>query len=124
MTTMLHPDRFAAAIVMGGYFSPEFSANYQPFPAQSSQARRYDLISLARNHPPSVALWVETSHSDHISYPSTSRLLAAAKAPLSVQALVLNHAGHRLSVWIAELPQATAWLGQTLSGFAPVAGHS
>jgi hypothetical protein len=62
---------------------------------------------------------VEASHSDHLSYPSTSRLLKAAKPPLAIEALVLSHAGHRLSLWAAELPQALAWLGKNISGFGP-----
>jgi enterochelin esterase-like enzyme len=124
MATMLHPQQYAAGIVMGGYFTPQFSANYRPFGPAGPQAHRYDLIALARQKPPSVALWVETSHSDHISYPSASKLLAAAHPPLSVQALVLNHAGHRLSLWQGELPQALSWLGKNLVGFHPAPGSS
>jgi len=118
MATMLHPEQYAAAIVMGGYFAPEFSASYRPFTSRSAAGRRYDLVTLA-GHPPPVALWVETSHSDHISYPSTFRLLKAAKPPLAIDALVLSHAGHRMSLWAAELPQALAWLGKNISGFGP-----
>jgi enterochelin esterase-like enzyme len=118
MATMLHPQQYGAGIVMGGYFAPEFSSNYVPFRPGSPQARRYDLVALARSAPPSVALWVETSHSDSVSYPSTSRLLTAARSPLSVQALVLSHAGHRVSLWQGEIPQVLTWLGRNVSGFA------
>jgi enterochelin esterase-like enzyme len=119
MATMLHPAQYAAGIVMSGYFAPEFSANYKPFTATSTEGLRYDLITLAGQHPPPVALWVQTSHSDAVSYPSSARMLAAARPPLSIQALVLSHAGHRMSVWISELPQALSWLGKNIAGFAP-----
>lgn len=119
MATMLHPEQYAAGVVMGGYFSPEFSADYRPFGRGSPQAQRYDLVALAEHGAPPVALWVETSHSDRVSYPSTAALLAASRAPLSVQALVLMHAGHRLSVWRDELPEVIAWLGRNIPGFAP-----
>ena len=122
MATMLHPQQYGAGIVMGGYFAPEFSSNYVPFRPGSPQARRYDLVALARSAPPSVALWVETSHSDSVSYPSTSRLLTAARSPLSVQALVLSHAGHRVSLWQGEIPQVLSWLGKNVSGFAAQGG--
>lgn len=118
MATMLHPDRYASAIVLGGYFRPEFSRTYLPFPPRSTQSQRYDLITLAHDHPPSVALWVETSHSDPISYPSASLLLKQAKPPLSVTSVVLAHAGHRMSLWQGLLPQALAWLGANVPGFA------
>ena len=118
---MLHPQQYGAGVVMGGYFAPEFGANFVPFGPGSAAARRYDLVSLARSAPPPVALWIETSHSDSVSYPSTARLLAAARPPLSVRALVLSHAGHRLGLWIGELPQVLTWLGTNVSGFSATA---
>lgn len=119
MATMLHPNQYAAGIVMGGYYQPQFSSNYVPFRPNSAEAQRYNLVALARHRPPPVALWLETSHSDPVSYPSTARLLAAAHAPLSIQALVLTHAGHRTSLWSSELPQVFTWLGRYIPGFAP-----
>jgi enterochelin esterase-like enzyme len=119
MATMLHPQQYAAAIVLGGYFRPEFSHNYRPFSASSAEGHHYDLIALAERQAPPVAMWIETSHSDPVSYPSSAKLLAVARAPLSVQALILTHAGHRLSIWRPLLPQVVAWLGANLPGFAP-----
>lgn len=119
MAAMLHPERYAAAVVMGGYFAPEFSPSYRPFRRGSRPAQRYDLVALAEHRPPPVALWLETSHSDTVSYPSTAKLLAVAHDPLSIQALILRHAGHRLSLWSGELPQVVAWLGRNIPGFAP-----
>jgi hypothetical protein len=46
-----------------------------------------------------VAIWVETSHSDRISYPATRAFLAAVRPPLSVQAYIFDHAGHRIGLW-------------------------
>ena len=119
MATMLHPDRYAAGIVMGGYFQPQFSKSFTPFTASGPLGHRYDLLARARTSAPPVALWVETSHSDPISYPSASMLLKQAKPPLSVTSVVLAHAGHRLSLWQGELPQVMSWLGQNIPGFAP-----
>jgi enterochelin esterase-like enzyme len=119
MAAMLHPDQYGAAIVLGGYFQPLFGQGYRPFGPNSAQGRRYDLVSLAAGHPPAVALWVQTSRADPLSYPSSSQLLARARAPLSIQSLVLADAGHRISVWKPLLSQAFAWLGSTVPGFAP-----
>ncbi len=121
MTAMLHPDRYSAAIVLGGYFTPEFGFAYRPFPAGSPFARRYDLLARARTNPPPVALWVQTSHADPISYPSAARLLAEARPPLSVTSMVLDHAGHRVSLWRGLIPQTLAWLGADIPGFRPAA---
>jgi hypothetical protein len=119
LATMRHPRQYAAAIILGGYFHPEFSPNYRPFGLRSAEGDYYDLIALAEHQAPPVALWLETSHSDPISYPSSAKLLAVAHAPLSVQALILPHAGHRLSIWRDLLPRVVAWLGANLPGFAP-----
>jgi enterochelin esterase-like enzyme len=118
MATMLHPAQYGAAIVMGGYFRPELSPFYQPYPHGSPRATRYDLVALARWSPPPVAIWLETSHADATSYRSSAAFLAAARPPLAVHAVVLQHAGHRTSLWTALLPESLQWLGANLSGFS------
>ncbi|NYG05876.1 enterochelin esterase-like enzyme [Phycicoccus badiiscoriae] len=121
MVAMLHPAQYGAAIVMGGYFRPEFSPLYEPYAPGSALAARYNLVTLAVHHPPPVALWVETSHSDPVSYSSTRALLKAARAPIAVDAVVLQHAGHRIGLWKGLLPQSLSWLGTNLSGFRQTA---
>lgn len=119
MTTLLHPHRFGAAIALGGYFRPDFSSTYVPFPTSGPSWRHYDLVRLATAAPPPVAVWVQTSHADQLSYQSTSQLIARARSPLSVTAQVLAHAGHRIQVFKDALPQALTWLGANVPGFRP-----
>ena len=119
MLAMLHPDLFSAAISLGGYYQPTFEPPYVPFTPGSAQWAHYDLLALARNHPPKVALWVQTSAADPVSYGTTRQLLSIARPPTSVTADVLPNAGHRLSVWDALIPQTLQWLGRTAPGFKP-----
>jgi enterochelin esterase-like enzyme len=119
MAAMLHPRLYGSAIVLGGYFAPKFGPYFHPVSRGSPAQRRYDLVALARRRPPPVALWVETSHADHTSYASSTALLQATRPPMSVDALVLLHAGHRLDLWRQLLPQALRWLGANIPGFAP-----
>ena len=44
---MRHPDVFGAAVVLLGYFRPDFSAAYDPL--STDGLRNYDLVALARN---------------------------------------------------------------------------
>jgi hypothetical protein len=118
MASMLHPAQYGGSVVLGGYFRPQFGL-YEPYPPQSSLARRYDLVSLARRNPPPTAMWLETSHADATSYSSSAAFLKAARPPLAVDATVLQHAGHRLGIWQALLPSTLTWLGRNLPGFAP-----
>jgi enterochelin esterase-like enzyme len=116
MVAMLHPAQFSAAIVLGGYFHPEFSF-YYPYPTHGTLARRYDLVAMARKNPPPVAIWLETSHADTVSYSSSAAFLKATGPPMSVDATVLQNAGHRLSLWQGLLPSSLTWLGANVSGF-------
>jgi pimeloyl-ACP methyl ester carboxylesterase len=117
MVTMLHPAQYSAAIVMGGYFRPEFGPYYNPYPAEGRLASHYDLIALTRRNPPPVAIWLETSHADPVSYTSSAAFLKATKPPLAVDATVLQHAGHRISLWQSLLPASLTWLGTNVPGF-------
>ncbi|MEO3936928.1 alpha/beta hydrolase-fold protein [Dermatophilaceae bacterium Soc4.6] len=113
--TMRHPDVFGAAIVMQGYFRPDFSPGYDPL--TGSTAPGYDLVRIARTTPPPVAIWVLASRQDSLSYPTTSAFLSAARTPLDVTGTVLATGGHRGSVFSPYIPAAMRWLGQTLPGF-------
>jgi len=119
MAAMLHPDVFGVGIVLGGYTSPDFGKTYVPFTRSSPAGKRYDLAALAQSSPPPVALWLQTSKADTLSYGSSLALLTAAHAPLSVESRVEVDAGHRMSVWADIVPQALTWLGSASAGFTP-----
>ena len=118
MAAMLHPETYAAAIVLQGYFRPIFEAPYVPFAADGPAAEHYDLVRLAHDDPPRTALWILTSKADPLSYGTTRQLLADARPPLSVTADVLTNGGHRTSVWAPVVPRSLDWLG-TIPGFRP-----
>ena len=120
MVTMLHPAQYSAAIVMGVYFRPLFGEFYQAYPSESALAKRYDLVALAERAPPPVAIWLETSHADKLSYPSSTAFQKAARSPMAVDATVLQDAGHRSDVWKGLIPNALTWLGTNVPGFIPV----
>jgi enterochelin esterase-like enzyme len=119
MAAMLHPQTYGSAIELGGYLTPQFDSHYRPFAYASKAWKRYDIVKLAAVSPPPVALWIETSKTDSLSYWGNKRLIATARAPLSVTADVLLDAGHRMSVWVGVMPTALSWLGSTMSGFRP-----
>jgi enterochelin esterase-like enzyme len=121
MAALMHPARYGAAMVFGGYFSPYFGAQYRPFPPTSPQGQRYDLVGLTKRSPPPVAVWMETSHSDRTSYRSSARFLAAVRPPLSVNLVEFAHAGHSVLLWAGLVPQALGWLESQVPGFRPQA---
>lgn len=120
MATMKHPGTYSTAIVMAGYFKPWFGHHYHPFTSNSREGVVYDMIGLARKDPPPVAIWLETSHADRDSYPSTAAFLKNVRSPMAVSATVLHNAGHRMGVWVALLPDSLRWLGTNIPGFRPI----
>ena len=78
--SLRHPDVFGAAVVLLGYFRPDFTSTYDPL--SSRTLGRYDLVNIARTAPPALAMWVLTSRQDPLSYPSTSKF-SASPSPLS-----------------------------------------
>lgn len=117
MITMLHPEVFGAGIILGGYAVPVFGPGYRPFRLGDPAARRYDLLALAQASPPPVALWLQTSKADGLSYTSSMAMLKTARPPLAIQSRVEVNAGHRMSVWADVVPDALTWLGATARGF-------
>lgn len=121
MVAMRHPGQFAAAVVMGGYFRPEWG-NWTPFAPHDPAGAAYDLIRLAGAAPPPVAMWVETSRRDRVSYPSTAAMLRSVRAPTVMESTVVAAGGHRWSQWLPFVAPALEWLGRTVPGFAPTGG--
>ncbi len=122
MAALLHPARYGAAMVFGGYFTPYFGAQYRPFTPTSPQGKRYDLVDLTTRSAPPVAMWMETSHSDRTSYKSSARFLAAVRPPLSVSLVEFAHAGHSVLLWAGLVPKALGWLESQVPGFRPQPG--
>jgi enterochelin esterase-like enzyme len=121
MLAMLHPDLYSAAISLGGYYQPSFESAYFPFRSGSPQWDRYNMLKLVHDAPPKLALWVQTSKADPVSWATTQQLLADARAPMSVTADVQLNVGHRISVWLPLVATAMRWLGATAPGFEPTA---
>ncbi len=113
--TVRHPSVYGAAVVFEGYFEPDFGTGYDPL--RATQLRAYDLVAIARQSPPPVAIWAFASRQDSLSYPSTARFVEAARAPLSMTAVIVKHGGHRESLYTPYIPGALRWLAQTMPGF-------
>jgi pimeloyl-ACP methyl ester carboxylesterase len=120
MAAMLHPAQYGAAIVMGGYFRPDFGPYYVPYMPDSPLVARYDLVALSKKNPPPVAVWLESSHADPVSFDSSAAFVLAAKSPMAVSAIILQHAGHRVSLWQGLLPGSLTWLGANVPGFRAI----
>lgn len=121
MAALLHPDRYAGLVSLGGYFSPDFS-NWKPFP--KGVPARYDLVRRVAEHPSDQALWVLVSGADKLSGPTTDRFIKAVRPPYSLTTVDYPGAGHRTDVWISALPDVFSWMAKAMPEFSARAGSS
>ena len=112
---MRHPDVYGGAVVLEGYFRPDFSPAYDPLTPAAKVG--FDLIRMAKTDPPAIAMWVMTSRTDKESYGTTGPFLSAATSPLDVTSVVVARGGHSNIVFGPYVSPGLAWLGQTLPGF-------
>lgn len=119
MAAMLHPDTFATSISLGGYWEPIFDPPFIPFGKDSSEWRRYDLVALAQNNPPPVALWSLYGVSDSLAVPTGDRMIEAVHPPASLTQTTLTRGGHNTDVWLPYVPNSLEWLGAHSPAFAP-----
>jgi pimeloyl-ACP methyl ester carboxylesterase len=116
MLAMHHPDVFGGAMVLMGYFTPEFT-NYVPFGPHSVAAEDYDLPLMALEHPPAVSMWVMVSKTDRTSYPYVTEFLRKVHPPMDVTAQVQATGGHRVQAIPPVERDMLRWLARTLPGF-------
>ena len=115
---MLHPDTFATAVSLGGYWRPDFDPSFVPFTPGTAEWNRYDLVSMARRHPPAVALWNLYGKNDVLLAAPTSReMLAAVKKPTSLTSIVLPRGGHNTDVWLPYVQPSLEWVAQASPSF-------
>ena len=118
MMSFLHPNTFAAAVSLSGYFYPKFDSN-PPYPRLSAGLEPYNLEKKAGTAPAPIAMVVQASAQDRVAYPSTARFLRNTTPPLSITSMISATGGHRWIVWRPLLPISLTWLGKTIPGFAP-----
>lgn len=118
MAAMLHPERFAAAIVLTGYFRPWWDG-VPPADLDEAALQRLDLVALAGTAPPPVSMWVQSSKGDRIYHDFTSEFLDAVSPPLSVTAVTDEFGGHARGTWRPHVAPALRWLGANVAGFRP-----
>ena len=117
MSGLLHPDRYAGIVSLGGYFKPIFDT-WNPFEGKPVPPQ-YDLTKRVAEHPTRQAIWLLISGADKLSGTASADFAKAVKAPTQLTTMDYAHAGHRVDVWVQALPDVLQWMGTTLPAFAP-----
>jgi enterochelin esterase-like enzyme len=123
--TMRHPEAFAAAVSLSGYYKADEDDTTGDLFGGSQQLRNQnDLMWRLKNLPaPDVSVLVTSSRKGEFDYKATEQFIAAVKAPMQVSSLILPSGGHNFDTWNRETPQALRWLGGKLRASAPTPAH-
>jgi hypothetical protein len=113
MIGMLHSDRYTAAGIIAGYFRPQILMPVSGSELKSLQSK-YNLLSLAKNHPPATDVMVVTSAQDRAGRVDSLQFIAASHPPLRVTELSLLKGGHNTVVWRGIEPALFKWFGKIL----------
>ncbi|MEU5385499.1 alpha/beta hydrolase [Kitasatospora cineracea] len=114
---MEHPDVFAAAASLSGYFKAAEDFTTGDLFAGSQQRRdRADLNwRLAHLPAPPVPVLLADSKEDGSTYADSQAFVAAARPPMTVTQATVDTGGHNFTTWGRLLPPSLSWLGTHLS---------
>jgi enterochelin esterase-like enzyme len=116
-----HPDQYAAAASLSGYFSPLSDAS-------TGDLYRGDLAARHANDPvwrfshapsPNVALYLAAARDDAPAMRQINRLTAVARPPTQVTTALVSGGGHTFPAWGALAPAALDWVSAHLATSAP-----
>ncbi|MCW2900983.1 MAG: putative esterase [Streptosporangiaceae bacterium] len=111
-----HPDRFAAAASLSGYFRALQDLTTGDLYGGSKAVRNEnDLLWRAQHLPaPAVSLLVASCRIGERTFPEAQRFLALVRPPTQAQSLFLDSGGHNFRTFRRMMPTALEWLSARL----------
>jgi len=116
--TMMHSDVFRAAVSLSGYYYALRDNTTHDLWGGSSLLRDENSPEWRPRHLPAppVAILGTSSHGEggRPGWTDLERFAALAKAPMTVQKVVLPAGGHNFRTWQREMPSSITWLSRQL----------
>ncbi|TJZ50096.1 esterase [Streptomyces piniterrae] len=85
-------------------------------PAGAQREREHDLLWRMKNLPaPQVSALVASSRKGEQNYGDTMKFIRAAKAPMTVDSIILPQGSHQFTTWRREVVPALEWQSQQLT---------
>jgi S-formylglutathione hydrolase FrmB len=111
-----HPDRFAAAASLSGYFHALKDLTTGDLYGGSKAVRNEnDLLWRAQHLPaPAVSLLVASCRVGEKTFPEAQRFLSLVRAPTQAESLFLDSGGHNFRTFRRMMPTALEWISARL----------
>jgi hypothetical protein len=108
---MRHPDKYAAAVSLSGYFTPLVGGPIgNPYKGSQALFNQNSPLWRAQNLPaPKVALYVACAKDDHAAYREMVDLGTAVRPPTRLTTSTVPNGGHSKPVWEVLEPPAFDW---------------
>lgn len=114
MLAVKHPEHYARAIAMSGYFAPEWGK----IAHRPANDKTYDLATIVHNTKPKVDIWAYAARDDKTSMAALTEFQKAVHPPTGLVTTLQESGGHQWGVWMQGLPAGLQWLGQVAPAFA------
>ena len=108
MLTLRHPDHFAKAASIAGYYRPTPAKQVTP-EEKVRLKNEYDLYALITRSQIPVSVLVVNSTDDRGSHASTNEFLRRTKGYLKTTEIVLNGVGHNFNAWKEVVNPILIW---------------
>lgn len=116
--TMMHSDAFRAAVSLSGYYYALRDNTTHDLWGGSGLLRDQNSPEWRLQHLPAppVAILGTSSHGEggRPGWTDLERFAALARAPMTVQKVVLPAGGHNFATWRQEMPASISWLSRQL----------
>jgi enterochelin esterase-like enzyme len=115
--SLRHADRYAAAVVLSGYFETLTSAATGDLYHGNKQVQNLNtpLWRLKNLPQPALAMYIACAEDDRSAYSDMLRFATVAHAPLRVTTAVVPRGGHTKAVWEALEAPTFDWLSSWLA---------
>jgi hypothetical protein len=105
---MRHPDMYKNAVVLAGYFQPQFATKVEK-KTRALLSTQYDLISLAKNQFNNPPMMIIYSTQDRGSFREMKYFTSAVKGYVSTPIITIPQGGHNIQVWKPYVGSALLW---------------
>jgi hypothetical protein len=113
---MRHPDRFAAAVSLSGYFRSLQDITTGDLYGGSKAVRDENDLLWRQDHMPAppISLLVTSCRHGEKTFPQAERFLGRIRAPMLADSLILDSGGHNFRTFRRMMPGSLEWMSAHL----------
>lgn len=114
MLSIRHPDLYAAAASIAGYYRPALPAA-DSLVLQNEMGAKYDLVKAESSLKKTQPIYLTASLGDPYSISETRKFLKEKHPHLAITFKELTSGGHHSQVWAPLVPDALTWLERNIA---------